>query len=221
MSKDNSPKYDTEKFSSLEEAVRHRYVYGSEISQRAIAKLFDISSNRVANWSRHATYEGKPCPWPIQRQQIQSELQAKTDQKLVDTISTQTADIRAEATLKHNQALTDLIDLAIQWPKLLKQMLDAEVKGKEPDEKTAKAYNYLLNVGGKSPHTSWSSSLVSAINLQREVLNLKAVVDVGELEKIALQSGFLLMPVEEVYADQNGHVEPHAADELTATQNEP
>ena len=179
-----------------EDVCRDRYVYGDKISFRNLEKESGISRARLSKMSKNSYYDGELLDWESQRIRYHSNLKPKIDAKVAEAVSTEIAESHAEATRRHLEAIEDMHDVSARWHKYQKLVLTAEENQKTLPDRVNAAFMRLLTVGGASPHSAYTNSLVHAITLDRKVRGMDAAMDPKIIEGLANMAGYGLVPLD-------------------------
>ena len=180
------------------EQARRRYVEGAEITQRTLAKDAGVHRSTIAKWSTESTLDGKPMSWKDQRELFQTKVRAKTLEKSSDRLAEDYAEVHSAQTKKHLKALNDLFEVSARWLDYLRRALIAAESGKAIDPEIKEGMAELRKWGGRTPHVTYTTSLLQAIAGIRRELNMDAVHDQRIVEQQANMVGLGVVPLEEL-----------------------
>lgn len=183
------------------ETCRRRYVEGSPIGLRPLAKESGIPFGRLVNWSRRDITDAEKRSWPDQRQQFVNEVRTKSQAKSSEAISDKYAAENAKALEQHIDLSTRYRDLTGVFLSALSTKVN---KVTQPDrvsdaaaEKAEKLIAIFKDVGGRVPLQVCADILGKTVGIERQARYLD-LADPAILEKAANRQGLSLVDLDTV-----------------------
>lgn len=190
------------------ETCRRRYVEGTAIGLRPLARLSGVTFASLTNWSSCDKLDPEMRPWPVQRQQYQDALRTTTQQKSIELISDRYAEQNLAVLKEHIQLAENQRNLAGVFVKALNTQINAiRSRSKKMSEQEKKAQQASLeaandlikvfkNAGGKNPWATATAALHQGVTIERLSLYMDLFVDPTVLEKAAARQGLSLVDLE-------------------------
>lgn len=181
------------------ETCRRRYVEGTAIGLRPLAKLSGNPFTRLSNWSSRDNTDAQKRSWPDQRLQYTDRVRTRSIEKSTEAISDKYAEQNTRAIEQH-------IELSEKMRKLANVYLDAastkinrftnpEKVSPETEAKADKIIGFFKEIGGRTSLQVCANILGQAVGIERQSRHLD-LADPAILEKAAARHGLSLVDLE-------------------------
>jgi hypothetical protein len=190
------------------EICRMCYVQSLDgISLPKLAVLAEVSIGTIRGWSADRSEDPQSRSWSEQRDQYQSDLRSRTEEKSIDLTSDRLAEQNAAIIERHVKLAQKQLDITSVFINSVNakisgilEPLSADhpdyLKQKAKMDRAEKLLATFERIGGRVAWQTATNIMVAAINLERRSLGMDLYADLKHLESAAAAQGLSLIDLD-------------------------